>query len=137
MLMENPSEHQNAIAEMRADLLSLLTLGTDGTISINGQYNDPREDRVKRLPNTLSVNFPGVTGEQLLAATPSVCASTGAACHSGQTNMSDTLRAIGLTADVAQGTVRLSLGWFTTPAEILAGATELIKSWKNITATEH
>ena len=136
MLMDNPSGHRNAIAEMRDDLLSLLTLGTRATISVNGQYDDPIEDRTKRLPNTLSVNFPGVTGEQLLAATPHVCASTGAACHSGQTKMSDTLRAIGLAADVAQGTVRLSLGWFTTPAEVLAGATELIKSWKNLTVTE-
>ncbi|MEE2844058.1 MAG: cysteine desulfurase family protein [Planctomycetota bacterium] len=136
MLMENPTGHRTAIAEMRDDLLNLLTLGTDATVSVNGQYDDPIEDRANRLPNTLSVNFPGVTGEQLLAATPHVCASTGAACHSGETKMSDTLRAIGLAADVAQGTVRLSLGWFTTPAEVLGGATELIKSWKNLTAAK-
>ncbi len=132
MLTTAPETHLQEIAAMRDDLLNLLRLGTDGMVTVNGQMDDPAEDRQHRLPNTLSVNFPGVTATELLAGTPDLCASTGAACHSGQTNMSDTVKAIGLTEEVARGTVRLSLGWFTTAAEVLSAATDLIRSWKDL-----
>ena len=92
-------------------------------------YDDPAIDSARRLPNTLSVNFPRVIGGELLDATPSVCASTGAACHSGETRMSDTLTGIGLQPDVAQGTVRLSVGRTTTIEEVERGAADLIATW--------
>ena len=90
----------------------------------------------RRLPNTLSVNFPEVIGSELLAATPSVCASTGAACHSGETQMSDTLQAIGLSPEVARGTVRLSVGRMTTQEEIEQGAADLIASWHAVVQSQ-
>ena len=42
-----------------------------------------------RLPNTLSVAFPEVTGAAMLSRLPELCASTGSACHSNATSMSD------------------------------------------------
>ncbi len=83
-----------------------------------------------RLPNTLSVNFPGVTGSELLARIPELCASTGAACHSHGSSMSDTLRAIGLHPKMAQGTVRLSVGWFTSEDDVDRAANLLIGAWE-------
>jgi cysteine desulfurase len=47
-----------------------------------------------------------------------ICASAGAACTSGSTKPSHVLSAMGLTPAEARGTIRFSLGWNTTRAEI-------------------
>jgi len=73
-----------------------------------------------RLPGTLSITFEGCDAEALLMAMDleGLCASAGAACHSGNTKPSGVLLALGLTEDDARSTLRLSLGWTTTAAEI-------------------
>jgi len=71
-----------------------------------------------RLPNTLNLSFPGTTGDDLLARTPEIAASTGSACHSGHTEPSAVLTAMGLPPRRALGAVRLSLGRGTTEAEV-------------------
>jgi cysteine desulfurase len=78
-----------------------------------------------RLPNTLNVSFPGCDGETLLAGAPSVAAATGSACHSGRTEPSQVLTAMGLGAPRALAAIRLSLGYDTTAAEVDAAATAL------------
>ena len=87
-------------------------------------------EQAQRLPNTLSVNFPRVAAHDLLARIPEVCASIGAACHSGGTGVSATLRAMGLTAQTARGTIRLSVGWQTTVDEIDRAANLLVGAWE-------
>jgi cysteine desulfurase len=87
-------------------------------LALNGH---PRE----RLPNTLNVSFPGSDGARMLACAPSIAASTGAACHSGRTEPSAVLTAMGLDPDRTRGAVRLSLGYDTTAAEVDAAATAL------------
>ena len=82
----------------------------------------------KRLPNTLNVSFPDQDGESLLARTPSVAAATGSACHSGRTEPSSVLTAMGLDAQRALGAVRLSLGYDTTAADVDMAATALLAS---------
>ena len=82
----------------------------------------------KRLPNTLNVSFPDQDGERLLARTPSVAAATGSACHSGRTEPSPVLMAMGLDAQRALGAVRLSLGYDTTAVAVDAAATALAAS---------
>jgi cysteine desulfurase len=82
------------------------------------------------LPNTLSVNFPQINAGALLRRIPELCASTGAACHSGSENPSPTLAAIGLIPQTAQGTVRLSLGWYTNQEEIDRAANLLLSAWE-------
>jgi cysteine desulfurase len=82
----------------------------------------------QRLPNTLNVSFPNQDGESLLARTPSVAAATGSACHSGRTEPSTVLTAMGLDAQRALGAVRLSLGHDTTAADIDAAASALAAS---------
>jgi cysteine desulfurase len=83
---------------------------------------------VQRLPNTLNVSFPGLDGEELLARTPAVAASTGSACHAGRTEPSGVLTAMGLERGRALGAVRLSLGYPSTEDEIDLAASALIES---------
>jgi cysteine desulfurase len=83
-----------------------------------------------RLPNTASVNFPAVVGAELLDAVPEICASTGAACHSGTTKLSATLAAMGVAEEVARGTVRLSVGRSTTAEEIDTAIERLAAAWQ-------
>ncbi len=88
----------------------------------------------ERLPNTLNLSFPAVAGWQLLAAAPAVAASTGSACHAGEHAVSGVLAAMGVTREAAAGAVRLSLGRFTTEAEIDSAAAALIGAWQSLTA---
>ena len=84
------------------------------------------------LPNTLSMSFPNVSGHKLLSRIPELCASTGAACHSGPGTISTTLSAIGVSAEQAQGTVRLSVGWFTSEEEVDRAAECLVGAWESL-----
>src|SRR5205085_1364319 len=56
-----------------------------------------------RLPNTLAVSFPGVSGQELLSHIPELCASTGAAHQSDTPAVSSTLAAMGVPSDGARG----------------------------------
>jgi cysteine desulfurase len=94
-------------------------------LTLNGR-NAPR------LPNTLSVNFLGLSAAEILARIPELCASTGSACHSGSTSMSPTLDAMGLDPESARGTLRLSVGWFTSVEEIDRAAELLIGAWEDL-----
>jgi len=73
-----------------------------------------------RLPGTLSITFPGSDGETMLISLDleGICASAGAACTSGSTTPSHVLSAMGLTVDEARATLRLSLGWSSTDADV-------------------
>jgi cysteine desulfurase len=73
-----------------------------------------------RLPNTLSLTLPGADAEALLIALDleGICASAGSACHSGATKPSSVLSAMGLSPADARGTLRLSLGWPSTDADV-------------------
>jgi len=79
-----------------------------------------------RLPGNLSLTIPHVTAEQMMAATPELAYSAGAACHAGDTAPSPVLTAIGLDPDQAARTIRLGVGRYTTDAEITTAAARLI-----------
>ncbi|MDO8790016.1 MAG: cysteine desulfurase family protein [Sulfuritalea sp.] len=82
-----------------------------------------------RLPNTLHVSFPGVSGRDLLAAAPDLAASVGSACHSDADAVSGVLAAMGCDAARARGAVRLSMGLPTSKREIELVASSLIAAW--------
>lgn len=85
----------------------------------------------RRLPNTLSVSFPGTTAEALLNAMPEVAASAGAACHSDQVRVSHVLEAMGVPMDAAKGTIRLSVGRFTREEDVDTAAAAIERAvWK-------
>lgn len=72
----------------------------------------------QRLPNTLSVAFPGTDARDLLARLPDLAASPGSACHSGEAEPSAVLAAMGVDRDLALGTVRFSTGCETTETDV-------------------
>lgn len=117
-------EAADRMAALRDRLLDKLRDAIGPLFSVNGEG-------ASRLPNTLSANFPGVIAADMLRRIPELCASTGAACHSGSTHLSATLAAIGLEPSTARGTVRLSLGWYTDVEEIDRAAQLLIAAWEN------
>ena len=88
----------------------------------------------ERLPNTLNLLFPAVSGRALIGATARVVASTGSACHAGSEAPSSVLLALGIDPAAALGAVRLSLGRGTTAAEVEAGAADLADAWRRLAA---
>jgi cysteine desulfurase len=81
----------------------------------------------RRLPNTLSLSFPGVVaGEVLEALQGVVAASAGAACHADCVSVSATLRAMGISEPRALGTIRLSTGSGSTERDMETAAAALI-----------
>jgi len=72
----------------------------------------------ERLPNTLSLGFPGARADRLLAALPGVACSAGAACHGGGAEVSAVLAAMGAPREAALGTLRFSVGRFTSREDV-------------------
>lgn len=88
-----------------------------------------------RLPNTLHVSFPGVSGRALLGeAADAVAASVGSACHSEHDAVSGVLAAMGADAARAAGAVRLSVGRGTTVDEVERAAEALVCAWQQMHA---
>ena len=85
---------------------------------------------VLRLPNTLNVRFPGVSGPAVLVAATRVAASTGSACHDGQEQASGVVLAMGVPVAEALGSVRLTLGRHTTLAEVEEAVDSLARAWR-------
>lgn len=82
-------------------------------------------DLLNRLPNNASVTIPGCDAESLILGMSSIALSTGSACNSGAQAPSYVLRAIGLSHDAAQSTLRIGLGRFTTRSELTVAVSEI------------
>ena len=72
----------------------------------------------KRAPHVLSVSIPGTDSESMLMALDlkGIACSGGSACQSGSVSASHVISALGVPADVASATIRMSLGSLTTDA---------------------
>jgi len=108
------SSGHEEIARLR-DKLEDEILGSIPNAILNGT-----PDRSKRLPNTANISFQYVEGENImmLLDEAGICVSTGSACHSGTHQASPTLRAMSVPYTAAQGSIRFSLGRYTTRADI-------------------
>lgn len=82
-----------------------------GDVHING-------GGAPRTPGHLNVAFGGVDGEALMMALRQLAVSTGSACTSASVEPSHVLKAMGLADSVAHGSLRFSLGRYTTTAEV-------------------
>lgn len=73
-----------------------------------------------RIPGTVNISFPGVSGESLLMALDQqgVAVSTGAACSTGSIEASPVLQAMGVSEAVLNSAIRFSVGQFNTLEEI-------------------
>jgi cysteine desulfurase len=121
-------EYGTRVRSLRDRLHQCLSdgLGSD-TVRLNGHP-------LRRLPNTLNISIAGLIGEDLLAAAPEIAASTGAACHAGSTEPSGVLLAMGLSGELALGALRLTLGRFSTHAEIDASADLIVERSRRLRA---
>jgi len=110
---------QLAIAECETDNARVSTLRERlwqglqavGGVELNGHIT-------QRVPGILNVAFQGVEGESLMFALHELAVSAGSACATGSDEASYVLRALGRSDQLAQSSLRFSLGRFTTEADI-------------------
>jgi cysteine desulfurase len=98
---------------MLRDYLEQEVISRFPDIRVNG-------DKERRVPNISNLSFEGVDGESLLISLDlnGIAVSTGSACASGSLDPSHVLQALGLTRDEVRGSLRISLGAYTTREEI-------------------
>ncbi len=119
LISQNFAEYHQHMRELR-DRLQTGIGERFADVRINGHPE-------KRLPNTLSVSFHGKEANTMLAAMELVCASAGAACHSDRVEVSSVLEAMAVPMQYAMGTLRFSIGRFTTEDEIDVALDEISK----------
>jgi cysteine desulfurase len=112
LAVTNMSETSARMTRMRDRLIE----GIEATIpevKLNGH-------RTKRLPNNVNFSIKYIEGESILLMLDmaGIAASSGSACTSGSLDPSHVLLALGLTHEVAHGSVRLTLGDDTTDEDI-------------------
>ncbi|GMP01783.1 cysteine desulfurase family protein [Bradyrhizobium sp. TM239] len=85
---------------------------------------------VRRLPNTVLFTAPGLKAETAVIGfdLEGIAVSSGSACSSGKVQPSHVLSAMGYDPAVAQGAVRLSLGWSTEPDDI----NRALEAWRKL-----
>lgn len=100
---ENLENHNEKMKKMRDSLLA-------GVLEIPSCRLNGHPER--RLADNLNFSFEYIEGESLLLMLDQmgICCSTGSACSSGSLEPSHVLRAIGLPPEIAQGSLRLTLG---------------------------
>ncbi|MCK9268151.1 MAG: cysteine desulfurase NifS [Alkaliphilus sp.] len=112
MAYENIEEHIERLTGLRDKLI-------DGIIT-KIEHTELNGHPTKRLPGNVNISFEFIEGEALLLSLDmeGIAASSGSACTSGSLNPSHVLTATGLTHEKAHGSLRLTLGDFTTEDEI-------------------
>jgi len=88
---------------------------------------------VQRLPNTTLFTVPGLRAETAVIGfdLAGIAVSSGSACSSGKVQPSHVLEAMGFGREMAQGAVRLSLGWSTCEADI----DRCLEAWRKLAGT--
>jgi cysteine desulfurase len=108
------------MAEENKELVRLRDKLLDGILASNDhvKVNGPRG--AKRLPNNVNISVRFIEGESLLLSLDlvGIAGSSGSACTSGSLDPSHVLLAMGLSHEVAHGSLRLSLGRQNTDEEI-------------------
>jgi cysteine desulfurase len=85
------------------------------------------------LPNTTLFTVPGLKAETAVIGfdLADIAVSSGSACSSGKVQPSHVLEAMGFSPEIAQGAVRLSLGWSTSGADI----DRCLQAWRKLSDT--
>jgi cysteine desulfurase len=90
-------------------------------------------DAVARLPNTTLFTLPGLRAETAVIGfdLAGIAVSSGSACSSGKVQPSHVLEAMGFGPELAEGAVRLSLGWSTSDADV----DRCLEAWRKLADT--
>ena len=117
---ENLESHIEHLTKLRDQLIEGLLSQIDYT-RLNGHPT-------KRHPGNVNISFEFIEGEALLLMLDhqGIAGSSGSACTSGSLDPSHVLMGIGLTHEVAHGSLRLSLGDFTTEEDVKTAIEKLI-----------
>jgi cysteine desulfurase NifS len=113
------TENQKHMKEMR-DLLHYGIMAAGLDVRLNGHPE-------KRLPNTLSLGFKNIPVSELLYALTDLAVSAGAACHGGDIDSSSVLGEMRVPDSYANGTIRFSVGKYTSREEIDKSVEIIIK----------
>jgi cysteine sulfinate desulfinase/cysteine desulfurase-like protein len=100
--LHDRSTDTQRILRLRDLFFDQLAQRMPGRVHLNGRP-------ALRLPNTLNISIDGAAGNALLFATPGIAASTGSACHEGDTHSSPVLTAMGPPVERALSALRLAL----------------------------
>ena len=103
------ADEQERIRALHTKLVSGLT--DIEQVFING-------DMAKRVPHNLNISFNYVEGESLIMGVKGLAVSSGSACTSASLEPSYVLRALGRSDELAHSSLRMTIGRFTTEAEI-------------------
>lgn len=108
----NMENHVKNLTELRAKLINQILERIPYT-RVNGSLDD-------RLPGNVNFSFEFIEGEGILLLLDmlGIAASSGSACTSGSLDPSHVLMAIGLPHEIAHGSLRLTIGDFTTEDDI-------------------
>lgn len=126
------SEHIDRSRSMAAlrDQLEQLLRHNCAPVQIHGSETN-------RLPNTISIAFPGVSGEALLVSLhmAGIACSLGSTCASGSAEPAPALLAMGIPESICRSTIRLSLSKNTTAAEVLEAASVITTTVQRLRGT--
>jgi cysteine desulfurase len=123
---DEAAERQQCMTALREQLERLLLAGAPDAVVIGAA--------APRLPQTTNIAFPGLNRQALVMALDmaGVACSTGSACASGSSEPSPALVAMGLEKEVIEGSIRLSLGAFTTAADVEEAARRILRCVKHL-----
>jgi cysteine desulfurase len=90
-------------------------------------------DGAPRLPNTTLFTVPGLKAETAVIGfdLAGIAVSSGSACSSGKVQPSHVLEAMGFGGELAEGAVRLSLGWSSSEADV----DRCLEAWRKLEGT--
>ena len=135
-LAESQREEISAHCAALRDRIIQVVLDTVPKSILNGHPT-------RRLPNNVNFSFDGVEGEPILLGLDmaGIAASSGSACSSGSLEPSHVLLALGQSAELARGSLRVTLGKGNTAEEVeyllevLAGLVEQLRRLPTLTTT--
>ena len=106
------------LASASAHALALRRRIEAGVLLVSGARLNGHAER--RLPNTSHFSFEGLDGHHLVVALDleGICVSSGPACTSGASAASHVLTAMGVPPALAAGSLRVSVGWGSTDADV-------------------
>ncbi|MCW5757461.1 MAG: IscS subfamily cysteine desulfurase [Phycisphaeraceae bacterium] len=116
---EMDDERERLLA-LRRKLEKSITSRLD-TVQVNGHAE-------KRLPHIANISFGFVEGESLMMATKEIAMSSGSACTSASLEPSYVLKALGIGDDLAHSSLRISMGRFTTEAQVEYAADKIVQA---------
>lgn len=116
---EMDDERERLLA-LRRKLEKSITSRLD-TVQVNGHAE-------KRLPHIANISFGFVEGESLMMATKEIAMSSGSACTSASLEPSYVLKALGIGDDLAHSSLRISMGRFTTEAQVDYAADKIVQA---------